>query len=221
MGQPKFPKKKYETPNHPWQGDRIKAEHELRKKFGLKNKTEIWKAQSKLRQIRGQARELISRTRNPDDAQGATEAKLLLVRLHREGYVGQDATLNEVLGLDVERILNRRLESIVYLKGMARTPKQARQFVSHGLIQIGERRVTVPSYVVRREEEDEIQFAAGASIADPDHPVRPKAPGAEVRELVEAAKPAETPEAAPAAEAPAETPAEAPAEATETKEATE
>ncbi len=220
MGQPKFPKKKYETPNHPWQGDRIKAEHELRKKFGLKNKTEIWKAQSKLRTIRGQARGLISRTRNPDDAQGAMEAKRLLVRLHREGYVGQDATLNEVLGLDVERILNRRLESIVYLKGMARTPKQARQFVSHGLIQIGERRVTVPSYVVRREEEELIQFAENASVADPDHPVRPKAPGAEIREMVEAVKPAAPAEAAPeAAEATPE--AAEPAAEAESKEASE
>ncbi len=179
MGQPKFNRSKYDTPNHPWQGERIKAEHELRKKFGLKNKTEIWKAQSKLRVIRAQARTLISRTRITEDEQAALEAKNLLARLHRQGYVSDDATLNDVLGLDVERILNRRLQSQVYLKGMARTPQQARQFVSHGLIQIGQRRVTVPSYIVRREEEEEIQFKPDASVADADHPVRPRAPGAD------------------------------------------
>ena len=156
MGQPKFPKKKYETPNHPWQGDRIKEEHDIRRKFGLKNKTEIWKAQSVLRSVRGQARGLISRGRNPDDHQAHQEAKLLLARLHREGYVADDASLNEVLGLDVERILNRRLQSQVYLKGMARTPKQARQFVSHGHILVNGKKVTVPSYQVR--EGDEIQI---------------------------------------------------------------
>lgn len=213
MGQPKFPKKKYDTPNHPWQGDRIKEEHDIRRKFGLKNKTEIWKAQSVLRSIRGQARGLISRGRNADDHQAHQEAKLLLARLHREGYVSDDASLNEVLGLDVERILNRRLQSQVYLKGMARTPKQARQFVSHGLIQIGDRRVTVPSYLVRRDEEDEIRFAPTAAVADPAHPVRPKAPG---QELVDAApaEPVEEPAAEPTTEAEA---TEAPAE-TETKE---
>ena len=204
MGQPKFPRKKYETPNHPWQGDRIKEEHEIRKKFGLKNKTEIWKAQSVLRSIRGQARGLVSRGRNPDDHQAHQEAKLLLARLHREGYIGDDASLNEVLGLDVERILNRRLQSQVYLKGMARTPKQARQFVNHGLIQIGDRRVTVPSYLVRREEEDMISFVPTAAVSDPAHPVRPKAPGQEVQPIAEtAAEPVteDAPAEAPAAEA--------------------
>lgn len=179
MGQPKFQRKKYETPNHPWQGDRIKAESEVARKFGLKNKTEIWKAQTRLREIRGQARTLISRTRNPDDAQARKEADLLLHRLYRQGYTGEAATLNEVLGLDVERILNRRLQSQVYLKGMARSMKQARQFVSHGVVRVGDRRVNVPSYVVRREEEALIDFEPTASVADEAHPVRPKAPGQE------------------------------------------
>ncbi len=213
MGQPKFPKKKYDTPNHPWQGDRIKEENEVRKKFGLKNKREIWKAQTRLREIRGQARGLISRARNPDDHQASREAKLLLQRLNREGYVGQDATLGDVLGMDTERILNRRLQSQVYLKGMARTPKQARQFVSHGLITVGERRVTVPSYVVRRDEEDLIAFHASAAVADASHPVRPRAPGQDALESVAAPVAAEATEAAaPVTEAAAE-PTEAAAEA--------
>jgi len=47
MGKPKFSRKKYETPSHPWQEDRIKAENELVKKYGLKNKKEVWKARTK------------------------------------------------------------------------------------------------------------------------------------------------------------------------------
>lgn len=191
MGQPKFNRKHYDTPSHPWQGERIKAENEVKAKFGLKNKTEIWKAQTLLRDIRGQARALVARTRTPSDTQAATEARLLISRLQRQGYLGDNATLNEVLGIDLERVLNRRLQSQVYLKGLARTPKQARQFISHGNIKIGDRRVTVPSYNVRRGEEDLIAIDPKAAIADENHPVRPKAAG------FEPAPPAE-PEAAPA-----------------------
>src|SRR5688572_22177527 len=169
MGQPKFNRRHYDTPSHPWQGDRIKAENEVKAKFGLKNKTEIWKAQTILRDIRGQARGLIARTRNPADTQAAREAQLLIARLYRQAYVGENATLNEVLGIDLERVLNRRLQSQVYLKGLARTPSQARQFVSHGCIQIGERRVTVPSYAVRRGEEELIHIDPSKAIADENH----------------------------------------------------
>src|ERR1041385_2200386 len=122
MGQPKFNRRKYDTPSHPWQGERIKAEKEVTSKFGLKNKTELWKAQSRLREIRGQARGLVAAARNPSDTQAQTETQLLIKRLFRLGYVGDNATLNDVLGMDLERILNRRLQSQVYLKGLARTP---------------------------------------------------------------------------------------------------
>lgn len=179
MGQPKFNRRKYDTPSHPWQGERIKAENEVKAKFGLKNKTELWKAQSRLREIRGQARDLVARARNANDTQAQQETQLLLARLNRLGYLGDNATLNDVLAVDLERILNRRLQTQVYLKGLARTPSQARQFVSHGCILIGERRVTVPSYVVRRGEEEAIVIDPKKAIADENHPVRPKAPGYE------------------------------------------
>ena len=179
MGQPKFNRRKYDTPSHPWQGERIKAENEVKAKFGLKNKTELWKAQSRLREIRGQARGLIARARNVSDVQAQQETQLLIARLSRLGYLGDNATLNDVLAVDLERILNRRLQTQVYLKGLARTPNQARQFVSHGCILIGERRVTVPSYVVRRGEEEQIVIDPKKAIADENHPVRPKAAGFE------------------------------------------
>lgn len=191
MGQPKFNRRKYDTPSHPWQGDRIKAENEVKAKFGLKSKTELWKAQTKLRDLRGQARHLISATRNPSDTQAAREAKLLLTRLQRQGFLGDNAGLNEVLGMDLERILNRRLQTQVYLKGLARTPNQARQFVSHGCILIGDRRVTVPSYIVTKAEEEMIVIDPKKAIADESHPVRPKAAGYEAPVEAAEAEPAE------------------------------
>lgn len=186
MGQPKFNRRKYDTPSHPWQGERIKAENEVKTKFGLKSKTELWKAQSRLRDMRGQARGLIARARNQHDEQAQKETQLLLNRLSRQGYLGDNATLNDVLAVDLERILNRRLQTQVYLKGLARTPGQARQFVSHGCILIGDRRVTVPSYVVRRGEEELITIDPKKAIADENHPVRPKAAGFEPQAPAEA-----------------------------------
>ncbi|MEA3136800.1 MAG: small subunit ribosomal protein [Thermoplasmata archaeon] len=198
MGQPKFNRRKYDTPSHPWQGERIKAEKEVQTKFGLKNKTELWKAQSRLRDMRGQGRALIARTRNPSDSQAAIESKLLIERLQRQGYLGDNSGLNDVLALDLERILNRRLQTQVYLKGLARTPSQARQFVSHGCILIGERRVTVPSYIVRRGEEDAILIDPKKAIADENHPVRPKAAGYDNSPQAQPAEPMAAPVAAPA-----------------------
>src|ERR1051325_8094432 len=203
MGQPKFNRRKYAAPSRPWQGERIKAENEVKAKFGLKNKTELWKAQSRLRDVRSQARALVARTRNPSDVQAASESRLLIERLQRNGYLGENATLNDILALDLERILNRRLQTQVYLQGLARTPSQARQFVSHGCILIGERRVTVPSYVVRRGEEDAIVIDPKKAIADENHPVRPKAAGFEGAPAPAAVPAAVTPAAAAAAATPA------------------
>ena len=74
MGKPKFSRKKYETPSHPWQEDRIKLENELIKKYGLKNKKEIWKAETRLKKYRTQARELLAKV-GTDDPQIKKESK--------------------------------------------------------------------------------------------------------------------------------------------------
>ena len=111
MGDPKFSRKTYETPNHPWQSARIKEEGDLQKKYGLKNKTEIWKARSKLRQIRGQARDLQGK-----QATGLTqvqrETQGLLGRMQRMGLIGGEAKLDDILALNVEAVLMRRLQTM-------------------------------------------------------------------------------------------------------------
>lgn len=173
MGDPKFRRKKYETPSHPWQTDRIEEENELIKKHGLKNKREVWKAKSMLRNFRGQARDLFPLLRI-GDKQGEKEARQLLNRLIRLGILNEGATLEDVLSLSVESLLARRLQTIIYLKGFAHTPKQARQFIIHGHIAVGNRCMTVPSYMVKGTEETEIEFYPASSLSSPEHPMRPK-----------------------------------------------
>ena len=173
MGKPKFSRKKYETPNRPWEENRIKSENELIKKYGLKNKREIWKAQTILRKYRGQARELLAKIGT--DTQSKKESDQLLMHLNRMNILPANATLDDVLTLETESILSRRLQTISYLKGLANTPNQARQLISHGHIAIDKNRVTIPSYMVNKDEEGDIGFTTDSPLNDITHPARPKA----------------------------------------------
>ncbi|RLI90704.1 MAG: 30S ribosomal protein S4 [Candidatus Altiarchaeales archaeon] len=153
MGDPGKQRRKYERPTHPWRIDRITEERELCKKYGLKNKREIWIARSKIRRIRRQARRLLSLS---GEEVGREKAQLLQM-LHRMG-IERVKTLEDVLGLSVEDLLERRLQTIVFRKGLANTPKQARQLITHRHIFVGDSIVDIPSYIVKKDEEDKIKL---------------------------------------------------------------
>jgi len=173
MGDPRRLKKKYDTPSHPWQGERIQEEKELIVKYGLKNKKEVWKVQSYLRKLRSQARNLQA-TNRTGNRQSIKETDLLLKRCYRLGLLSEGAPLNEVLAIDVERILSRRLQSLVYTKGLASTPKQARQMINHGHIILKDRRMTIPGFLVSRFEENFIDYDPSSPFISEMHPMRPK-----------------------------------------------
>ena len=173
MGKPKFSRKKYETPSHPWQEDRIKEENELIKKYGLKNKKEIWKAETRLRRYRGQARSLLAKITTGDE-QSKKESQQLLLHLSRMNILPPNSTLDDVLTLNTEAILSRRLQTLTYLKGLANTPRQARQLIAHAHIAIGGRKVTIPGYMVTKDEESNISYVEKSPLNDPVHPARPK-----------------------------------------------
>jgi len=174
MGDPKFSRRKYDKPAHPWEGDRIKEENELLMKYGLKNKSELWRAKSFVGGLRAQSRELQARTRT-GDPQAKIETDQLLKRCARLSLLPVDgATLNDVLSLGTEQILQRRLQTVIYRKGFAYTPKQARQLIVHGHTAIGPRKVTIPGYIVKRGEEELIQYHSTSPIANDMHPMRPK-----------------------------------------------
>ena len=197
MGDPKFSRKTFDTPSHPWQGERIKAENEVVRQFGLKNKTEVWKADTLLRNFRKQSRELQSRLRT-GDAQAKIEADALIAKCARMGVLpvtGGD--LNAILVLQNSDILSRRLQTIVFQKGLATTIKQARQLINHGHIFVDGHKVTVPGYIVLREEEGSVSYNPASPFTDEMHPMRagpgaaPAAAPAPVEEAEETAEPAE------------------------------
>jgi small subunit ribosomal protein S4 len=172
MGDPKFLRRQFDTPKHPWEGPRMEEERRLIQKYGLKNKRELWKAQSVLRGFRRQARELQARLRAAEP-QAVRENAWLLERLARLGLLAPgNSTVDDVLALATEVLLERRLEWRVCQKGLAPTPKSARQLIVHGHVTVGDHRVTRPGYLVRRDEDPTIAYAPASPLNAEDHPLR-------------------------------------------------
>ncbi len=155
MGDPKKPRKKWEGPKHPWRKEVLIQELKLLGTYGLRNKRELWRAQTIIRKFRHQARSLLAA---PKEIRENVE-KAMLRKLYNMGLLPENATLEDVLSLTVEDLLERRLQTIVYKKGLARTIHQARQLIVHGHIAIAGRRVTSPGYIVSREEEELVDYA--------------------------------------------------------------
>ena len=181
MGDPKKQRKKYKTPMHPWQKERIDYEKDILKEYGLKNKKEIWKMEAVLRKFRSQAKKLVAQ----DTPQAKREEELLLNKLVRLNLIEPGAKLESILDLDLKDILNRRLQTQVLKQGLARSTKQARQFITHRHIKIGDKRVNVPSYLISAEEEFKISFSDSSGLSKDDHPERIKKETEKLKEEVE------------------------------------
>ena len=140
--------KKYSRPRKPFDKPRIQEENVLREKYGLKNKKEIWKADYFIGNLRKQAKKLITAPAEKQDE--------FIARLARRNIVKKGSQIDDVLALAKEAILERRLQTIVFRKQLAKTPKEARQLITHRHVKIKGRIVTIPSYSVDSDEEKEI-----------------------------------------------------------------
>ena len=198
MGDPKFPSKHYNTPSHPWQKTRIDQERTLTHQYGLKSKKEIWKADTKVREMRRQARKL---TAKANDEQAQKEKDLLLNKLSRLGMLDQGAALEDVLRMSPENILDRRLQTQVYLQGLASTVKQSRQLIIHGHISVEGAVNRVPGMLVTKIQEKNITYSPSSALNSDLHPVRPGVKETYEDEVPEAEAPVEE---VPEAEAPTE-----------------
>ncbi|AKG38029.1 MAG: 30S ribosomal protein S4 [Infirmifilum sp.] len=155
MGDPKKSRRKWQGPGHPWRKDVLEEEMRLLGEYGLRNKRELWIAESLLRDIRARARRLLAL---PEEERLPLE-KPLVSRLYKLGILpSEQSTLDEILSLTVRQILERRLQTIVYRKGLASSMYHARQLITHGHIAIGGRRVNSPGYLVQRHEEDLVGY---------------------------------------------------------------
>ena len=168
MGQPRTIRKTYSRPLKRWDLGRITEEVQIKEKFGLKNKSEILKAQQKIRTIRRTARKLLSMT--PEESAKIKEQ--LMGKLSHLGLLDKSATLDEVLGLKEVDIMNRRLQTIVYRKGLAKTMDQSRQMITHGHILVEGKRNNSPGTLITRGMEEKIQSTL--KLPEPKIPVPKK-----------------------------------------------
>ncbi|MGB9659141.1 MAG: 30S ribosomal protein S4 [Nitrososphaerales archaeon] len=160
MGDPKKPRKKYSAPKHPWRSDQLSQELFIIGTYGLRNKRELWKARTELSRIRKQARMLLA---TPHEIREKKE-KELLSSLSNLGIVDLKSGLDDVLGLTVENLLERRLQTVVWKKGIALSPYQARQMITHGHVMIGDKIVTRPGYIVKRDEYDKVRLSDSSTL---------------------------------------------------------
>jgi small subunit ribosomal protein S4 len=150
-------KKKFKKPREPWDKERMDREDAFMKTFGLRRKHEIWKAESILRDLRRRARNLAAK-------RDKVQEKILLDKLFKMGLLNKDASLDDVLSLTVENVLERRLQTMVLRKNLANTPKQSRQLITHGHIAVEDRKIVYPNFMVSRGLENKISLYSGSKI---------------------------------------------------------
>jgi len=143
-------RKKFKRHRMGWSTALIEEEKGLLKEFGLNRKKEILRARETLRQYRRRARELIA-------VGNKEKEKVLIEKLVKLGILENNSGLDDVLALTVNDILKRRLQTIVFKKGIGKTIKDARQRITHGHIFIGDKKNRYPSYMVLVEEERKIK----------------------------------------------------------------
>jgi small subunit ribosomal protein S4 len=160
MGDPRKIRKKWEGPRHPWRKDVLEQEMKLVGAYGLRNKRELWITATIVRRIRHRARSLLAAPKEVREK----EEKALIIRLVKLGVLRENARLEDVLALKPEDLLERRLQTIVYRKGLARTIHEARQLIVHGHIAIAGRRIRSPGYLVTLDEERLVDYAPNSPL---------------------------------------------------------
>ncbi len=195
MGHPRKFKNKYVSPKKLWDKDRIKEDKTLRSEYGLKNNKELWIAAAELKKYRREARRLLSMVE--EERKGDTQK--ILLKLNRFGILDKSAELDDVLSLNVKTVLERRLQTRVWRKGLAKTPKQARQLIAHGFIAIGEDVVSIPGFLVTEEQDSRLKLSRPIDLelkeAVEESKETPKEDKTEPKKEVTAGKTEEKPEA--------------------------
>jgi small subunit ribosomal protein S4 len=172
MGDPRKLRNKYERPKKLWDVDRLAEEKALKAEYGLRNMRELWRSVAGLKKYRREARRLLSLT----EEERRDDAKKILQKLARLGVLKEGAVLDDVLSLEVRVVLERRLQTLVLRKGLARTISQSRQLITHGFIAIGGKKVTRPGYVVSLDEESTLSHARPIDLSARGAEEKPETP---------------------------------------------
>jgi small subunit ribosomal protein S9e len=150
--------KTFKKPRRPFEKERLDAELKLVGEFGLRNKRELWRVQMVLSKMRSRARELL--TLNEDDPRRLFEGEALLRRMYKYGFLDESQDkLDYVLSLTPQDVLERRLQTLVFKLGLAKSIHHARVLIRQRHIRVGKQIVDIPSFIVRVDSQKHIDFA--------------------------------------------------------------
>ena len=146
MGDIKRKRKLYNRPKKLFDRARMDEENVLIKRYGLKNKREIWKAKTAVSKLRRRAKALIGADME--------EQQKFFDKLNKVGMKVSD--VSDVLALTEESVFERRLQTMLVRKKLASTVKGARQLIVHKNVLVDGKVVNIPSFVVTLELEGKI-----------------------------------------------------------------
>ncbi|XP_062202494.1 small ribosomal subunit protein uS4y-like [Phragmites australis] len=150
--------KTFKKPRRPYEKERLDAELKLVGEYGLRCKRELWRVQYALSRIRNAARHLL--TLDEKNPRRIFEGEALLRRMNRYGLLAEGQNkLDYVLALTAENFLARRLQTLVFKAGMAKSIHHARVLIRQRHIRVGRQIVNVPSFMVRVESEKHVDFS--------------------------------------------------------------
>jgi len=181
MGDPRKQKKKYVAPKKPFDSDRFEQELQLIGSYGLRNKRELWKHKTDLSHYRRNARQMLALSVSEREQ----NERELVTKLARVGILRAEPTLDHVLDLTLEDMLERRLQTIVFRKGLASSMHHARQLVAHGHVALDGARVNTPQRLITVAEEERLQYTTKSPLNDMSHPARIAASDAATRATAE------------------------------------
>jgi small subunit ribosomal protein S4 len=168
MGDPKKQHKTYTTPRVPYDTEMFMEELKLLGAYGLRNKHELWRIRTELSTLRRRARNLLAQTVTEREKQ----EKEMIGKLYKRGLIQENGTLDDILTLSIEDLMERRLQTVIFRKGMAKSLWQARQFITHGHISIDGNEMKAPGYHVLINDEKTIEYTNVSPYNNKDHPLR-------------------------------------------------
>lgn len=116
-----------------------------------------------LAKLRKAARELL--TLDENDPRRIFEGSALMKRMYKYGLLNENENkLDYILGLTLHRFMDRRLQTLVYRKGLAQSVHHARVLIRQRHIRLGKNLTNVPSVMIRVDQEKNIDFTANSSL---------------------------------------------------------